>query len=636
MDRSRRAWLLIPVTLLGLAAWALTTFVPPARAQTLEEKVKSFELPNGMKFLVVERREAPVALCAIVFNVGSSNEGANTTGISHLIEHMMFKGTEMMGTKDYKKEIPYLKETDDLGEKTIRLRQEIGEWRFARFRGLTRSVISSFSDDEKTRVGADKNKQTLLVVEKIRAMAPLPDSLTSVPNLIQDANKNYLDLFLQHELAWGEISRLLDEQRRYIKKDELWETYMNNGSRFLNAFTSNDATVYFSYIPSNRLELFMDMESDRMEYPVFREFWSERDVVMEERRLGENDPDQQLEESFLAVAFTASPYRWPVVGWMSDLQGISRADIEKYHKTYYAPNNALLMIAGDVDTERLKSLAGKYFGPILRQTPPPTVKTREPEQKGERRIVIEHTANPKLLIGWHRPVYPDPDDAALSVLESILGQGRTSRLYKTVFEEKELTASEPNVSDAPGSRFDNILQIEAAPRNPHTLDEVEKAILDQVELLKKEPVSDRELTRIKNQIDAQNIRNVASNIGIAFQVAFGQIYYGDYHAMFRQQERIKQVTAEDVMRVANKYLTPANRTVAYRVQIEDKTKEPGAKEEEEIDQQAIMQYVQTLPKEEQMELIKKFQQFRSEEEAKPFIQELWKRVQAARSKKEGK
>jgi predicted Zn-dependent peptidase len=602
-----------------------------AVAQTLEEKVQGFDLPNGMKFLVVERHEAPVAICAVVFDVGSANEGPNITGISHLIEHMMFKGTEMMGTSDYRKEIPYLRQTDELGDKTIALRREIGEWRFEKFRAFSRQIIAEFSEVEKSRVGADKSEQNLLLAEKIRGLAKLPDSLATVPYLLEDQGKKYLDLFLEHELAWGRIAKLLDEERKYIKKNELWETYMNNGTRFLNAFTSNDATCYFSYIPSNRIELFMDMESDRMASPVFREFWTERDVIMEERRLGENDPDEQLGESFYAVAFMASPYKWPVVGWMSDLQSIDRRAIEDYHRLHYAPNNAVAIVVGDVTLDSVRKLAERYFGPIPAQPKPPSVLTREPEQKGERRVVVEHTANPELMIGFHKPVYPDPDDAAISVLESILGEGRTSRLYKSVFEAQELTAEAPRVYDGPGDRYDNLVVIEAAPRNPRTPAEVEKAILDEVERLKTEPVTERELQRVKNQMDASNIRQLGSNIGIAFQVGFGQIFYGDYHAMFRRIDRIKKVSAEDVRRVANKYLTTRNRTVAYRVQVGEKAKEAGG--DDQVDRQALMQYIQGLPEEEQLVIVKKMQQLPSDEDRKAYARELWERAKAAQGGK---
>jgi len=626
MHRGTRTSFLFAVVLAALSLLVLAQ--AQVAAQTLEEKVKDFDLKNGMKWLVVERHEAPVAFCAVAFNVGAANEWPNVTGISHMLEHMRFKGTEMMGTKNFKKEAPYFEQTDALGDKTIALRKEMGEWRFTRFQAFGRQVIESFAKEEKERIGADKNEQNKLLAAKIRGMAKLPDSIGAVPYLVEDGGVNYLDKYLEYELAWGEIAKLLDEQREFMIKDELWGQFMNNGSRFLNAFTSNDMTVYLEYLPANRLELFMDLESDRMESPIFREFWSERDVIMEERRLGENDPDEVLGESFYSVAFTASPYKWPVVGWMSDLQTIDRKELQKYSDMYYGPNNAIGVVVGDVTVEQVKKLAEKYFGSIPAKPEPQRLETREPVQRGERRVIVEHTANPKLMIGFHKPIYPNPDAAPLAVLESILGGGRTSRLYKTVFEEKQLTAEEPRVYDGPGERYDNLMVIEALPRSPHTLEEVEQAVLEQIELIKKEPVTERELQRVMNQLDADLIRSLGSNLGIAFQIALGQLYYGDFHANFRSFDRIKKVTAADVQRVANEYLNASNRTVAYRVQTEAKA---GA--EEQIDEKALMQWVQSLPQEEKMAIFQKFQTLRTQAEQEAYGKELWERAKAAQVKK---
>ncbi len=613
----------------AVAVAAAVIAAGPLAAQTLEEKIKEFELRNGMTWVVVERSAAPVVFCAIAYDAGAANEWPNITGISHMLEHMMFKGTEMMGTKNYKKELPYLRETDELGGRTIRLRKEMGEWRFERFSELAKQVLNAFTEEEKTAIGANKPEQQKLLVAKIRAMKPLPDSVASVPYLVEDGGVDYLEKYLEYETAWGDISRLLDEQRQYLVKDELWGQFMNNGSRFLNAFTSNDFTVYIEYLPANRLELFMNLESDRMESPVFREFWSERDVIMEERRLGENDPDNELGEAFYAAAFTAHPYRWPVVGWMSDLRTIDREELIRYHDLYYTPNNAIAIVVGDVTVGEVKKLAEKYFGSIPRGAEPPRVETIEPEQKGERRIVLEHTANPKLMIGYHKPIYPDPDAAAFDVIENVLANGRTSRFYQTVFEKQQLLAEEPNVYDGPGSRYDNLMVIEALPRNPHTLEEVEAALLAEIERLKSEPVTARELERVKNQIDAALIRQLGSNLGIAFTAGFGRLFYGDYRANFRILERAKQVTAEDVMRVAREYLTAKNRTVAYRVQVEQRE---GAGGEEQIDEKALMQYIQTLPQEEQVAIFQKFQSLKTDAERKELGKELWERAKAATKK----
>ncbi len=613
---------------LGLLAVLL---LQPAGAETLKDKVNEIELENGMKFLVVERHEAPVAFCAIVFNVGSANEWPNVTGISHLLEHMMFKGTKMIGTKDYKKEIPYIEETDELGERTISLRKEIGEWRFEIFKDFSRGVLNEFTDEEKEEVGVDKYKQNMLLVEKIRAMDELPDELVTKKYLLEDDGKNYLEMYLEYETAWAEISRLLEEQRtKYIINNELWETYMNNGSNFLNAGTSYDFTVYFVYLPANRLELWMDLESDRMDSAVFREFWSERDVVMEERRLSENDPDDVLSEAFYSVAFTACPYKWPVLGWMSDLLTIDRRELAEYHRTHYAPNNATAVVVGDIDAENVRKMAEKYFEPIPAQPPPPPLETREPEQQGERRLVIEHEANPKLMLGYHKPVYPDPEAVTFDVLSQVLAGGRTSRLYKSLFEEKQLTSSPPDVYAGPGNRYDNLLIFEVEPMHPHTLEEVEDAVYEEIELLKSEPVAERELQRIKNQLDARNIRQLGSNIGIAFQLLIGEIFLGDYTAVFKQNEMVKDVTAADLQAVANKYLIDKNRTVAYRVQIEQEEGEEGDESAEEaIDEAVLRAYVMSLPEEERMEVMKRFQSMRSQAEAMEYAKELWARAKEA-------
>jgi predicted Zn-dependent peptidase len=400
----------------------------------------------------------------------------------------------------------------------------------------------------------------------------------------------------------------------------------------LNAGTAEDFTVYFVYLPANRLELWMDLESDRMDTPIFREFWIERDVVMEERRLADNDPDDVLDEAFNSVAFTACPYKWPVLGWMSDLLTIDRHELAAYHQRFYAPNNATACVVGDVDLEAVRKMAKKYFGPIDAQDPPAPIETREPEQKGERRVVVEHDANPRLKIGWHKPMYPDPDAVVFDVITSVLSDGRTSRLYTSIYEDQQLTASPPRAYTGPGNRYDNLMVVMADPRHPHTLEEVEQALYAEIDRLKTEPVADRELQRIKNQIDANQIRQLGSNLGIAFTIMMGQLYMGDYRAMFRYYDMIKEVTPEDVMRVADKYLTEKNRTVAWRVQVvpEEKGDQEGPSDEDMMKYRALlMQYIQSLPQEEQMQIFQKFQSLRSEQEQRTYGMELIQRAREA-------
>jgi predicted Zn-dependent peptidase len=542
---------------------------------------------------------------------------------------MMFKGTRMLGTENYEEEIPYIQKTDSLGELTIELRKEIGEWRFEIFEDFGRDIVENFTIEETNSVGNEKYKQSSLVVEKIRSMDAMPDSLAETRYLLEEDGVDYLEKYLHYKTAWSEVRRLIAEQReKYIVNNELWELYQNNGANFLNAGTSYDFTVYFVYLPSNRLKLWMVAESDRMDSPVFREFWVERDVVMEERRLGENDPDAVLGESFYAAAFKACPYQWPVVGWMSDLRTIDRTEVADYHRIYYAPNNATAVLVGDVNLAEAKEMAEKYFAPIPAQPEPPDVETREPEQQGERRITVEHSANPKLMIGYHKPTYPDPEDLAFNVMISILGDGKTSRLYKSIYEEQELTASPPDVYAGPSNRYDNLLVIAAEPRHPHTLEEVEEAIYKELEKLKEEPVSEREIQRVKNQLEANYVRQLGSNLGLAFTTMMGELYYGDYMEIIRMQEKIKRVTPEDIMEAAERYLIQKNRVVAHRIQVKEEAEEGGKSEQELMArrQQQLMQYIQSLPEQERNEIIRKFRSMHSQEEMMEFGRELYERA----------
>ncbi len=303
---------------------------------------------------------------------------------------------------------------------------------------------------------------------------------------------------------------MMAEHRELIISNELWETYMNNGSRMLNAGTSNDGTFYFSYLPANRLELFMLIESDRMANPVFREFYTERDVVMEELRMGLNDPEGVLYDSFMSTAYTASQYGVPVVGWASDVSMITREDLQNYFDANYAPNNAVGFFAGDVDLEVVKVLAEKYFGTIPRGQDLPALTTKEPEQQGERRVVVKQDAKPSLMIGYHVPANPHPDSYALGALQSILSGGRTSRFYKGIYEEQGLTRDAPSAWIGPGDRLDPLFAISAEPKDPHTLEEVEAAIMQELERVKTEPVGN---ARARARVESGTRRHSSARWG---------------------------------------------------------------------------------------------------------------------------
>ena len=267
--------------------------VSAATAGTLEDKVTEFELDNGMKFIVIERHEAPVAFCAIGFKVGAIYERPGITGISHLLEHMLFKGTETLGTKDYEAEKKFLDREDELAEQIRELMLEIEPWRLEYFDEYVNELTSSFSEEDRETMGSDRALELELLVEQMEEVGPA-DDMRSLYGLLEEGETDYFDLYLTLKRTEMGLYDTQAEHRELIISNELWETYVNNGSQMLNAGTSNDGTFYFAYLPANRLELFMLMESDRMANPVFREFYTERDVVMEEMRMSLNDPEDVL------------------------------------------------------------------------------------------------------------------------------------------------------------------------------------------------------------------------------------------------------------------------------------------------------------------------------------------------------
>jgi predicted Zn-dependent peptidase len=299
---------------------------------------------------------------------------------------------------------------------------------------------------------------------------------------------------------------------------------------------------------------------------VLREFYKERGVVMEERRLRTDDsPTGLLYETFTSTAFQAHPYGVPTIGWASDIQSLTPAAAEEFFKTYYGPNNATVAIVGDINPKEVVTLLEQTFGKIPAAPSPPPIVTREPPQRGERRVEVEFDAEPALAIGYHKPALGHPDDFVFDVIDSVLTEGTTSRLYKKLVKETRLAVSVMSDTNYPGVRAPNLFVIAATPRAPHTTAEVETAILEEVERLKTEPVSANELEKVIHHLDADLVRSLRSNSGLASQLSFYQTVAGTWRYVVQARDRIAAVTADDVQRVAGQYLTRANRTVAVLV-----------------------------------------------------------------------
>ncbi len=411
--------------------------------------VHEYQLENGMKVFVKEDHRAPVVASMVWYKVGSSYENNGTTGVSHVLEHMMFKGT-------------------------------------------------------------DKH-------------------------------------------APGEFSRIIAE---------------NGGKE--NAFTSSDYTAYFQRLHKDKLAISLEMEADRMRgmKVLDEEFAKEVQVVMEERRMRtEDNPESLTYEAFNASAYTTNPYRRPVIGWMNDLENMTAQDIRDWYLVWYAPNNASLVVAGDVDPEQVYQLAKKYFAPLkpIKHIAPPKPQ-KEPEQKGQRRITIKAPAElPYLLMGYKAPSVTGAKEEwepyALDVLSSVLDGGNSARFAKNLVRGQQVAAS-AGAGYSPFSRLDTLFLFDGNPAQGHTIAELEQAIYEQIELIKNEPISVDELARIKAQVIAADVYQLDSVFYQAMKIGRLETVGLDWRLSDQYAGRIQQVTAEQVQKVAKKYLIDDSLTVA--------------------------------------------------------------------------
>jgi predicted Zn-dependent peptidase len=396
------------------------------------------------------------------------------------------------------------------------------------------------------------------------AEKPLLDRVEAVAQqlLLEKAKRDKGDPALVARLE-KELADLEKEAGKYVVKEEFAQLYNRNGGANYNAYTSKDGTTYLISLPSNKLELWAAIEADRMLNPVLREFYTERAVVMEERRRSyEAQPEGKLWETFLASSYNAHPMGQPVIGWMSDIANLTRTKAEGFLHRYYAPNNAIIAIVGDIDPDRTIALVERYFGQIPPGTPVPPVAVEEPQQQGEKRIEVVGDAGSELMIGFHKPTLPHPDDLVFDVINMILSDGRTSRLYKKLLVEQQLV-SDIGAFMAPGHRYPNLFIVSATPQAPHTTAEVEAAIYGELERLKTEPVSQRELEQILNKLEYEEARQMTSIGGLARNLTEFEAIAGTWRYLIEHRQQVAKVTPADIQRVAKKYLIRENRIVGF-------------------------------------------------------------------------
>lgn len=359
------------------------------------------------------------------------------------------------------------------------------------------------------------------------------------------------------------FEKAVEEANRYVIENRFGEIVEREGGVGLNASTSMDSTQYFYSFPVNRLELWAYLESQRFRHPVFREFYKERDVVHEERRLRtDSSPIGRMVEQFLATAYVAHPYQRSGVGWPSELDHLTATEAEKFYRKYYVPSNTVIALVGDLKPAQVFPIVEKYFGSLPSGSKPEPLTTVEPQQFAERSVVLREASQPFYLEGYHRPDIHDPDDVVYDVISDLLSQGRTSRLYRSLVRDKKIAAAAAGFSGFPGNKYPSLFAFFAIPVPPHTPQELAQGIHEEIDRLKTQDVTDEELAMVKTRAKANLIRGLADNQGLAAQLAEFQTNYGDWRELFRNVDRLEKVTKADVRRVANKVFVESNRTVA--------------------------------------------------------------------------
>ena len=482
---------------IGFILLILATYAAAQDVASFEKRITVKKLDNGLTVIICRRTEAPVFSFFTHVDAGSVQDPLNETGLAHMFEHMAFKGTDKIGTKDYAKEKVALEKVEQ--------------------------TYTAYNAERLKRFGRDEQK-------------------------LQQLKK-----------AWEDA---IQDAQQYVVPNQFGEIVESNGGEGMNAFTDDDETGYHYSMPANRLELWAYLESSRFLNPVMREFYKERNVVMEERRMSvDSNPIGRLLEQFTTAAFSANEYHRPTIGWMSDLNTFSATDAERFFHHYYVPSNMVVAVVGDLDPAQAMPIIEKYFGRLPAVPKPEEYTTVEPPQQSVRQVVLHDPSQPVYLEGYHRPDYRDPDDAVYDAIADVMSNGRTSRLYRALVRDKKIASFSGGFSGLPGNKYPHLFAFFGFPLPGHTPQEIQDAIHVEIERLKTQDISDEELAMLKTRAKATLIRGLADNQGLALQLGTIVARYGDWRELFREVDRIEKVSKADIRRVANKTFVPTNRTV---------------------------------------------------------------------------
>jgi predicted Zn-dependent peptidase len=483
---------------LGLSVLSSTVALRSQDLKSFEQRITTKVLPNGLTIIICERHEAPVFSYDTFIDAGDVDDPSGDSGLAHMFEHLAFKGTSEIGTKNYAAEKVALEKVE--------------------------AANNAYEAEYLKPVGRDDAKLAELKKAFLAAQA---------------------------------------DAEQYVVPNQFTQVAEQNGAHDLNAETGLDDTQYFWSMPENRLELWAWMESDRLADTVPREFYKERDVVMEERRMRvDSDPIGRLIEQFTATAYVAQNYGRSSIGWPSEVAQINATEAMAFHRKYYVGGNVVVAVVGDVDAKTAMPILEKYFSRVPGGPKPEDMTTVEPRQFAEKSVVIREQTQPFYIEGYHRPSYHDPDDAVYDAISDIMSNGRVSRLYRSLVEQQQIAAEAEGFSPFPGEKYPSLFAFYAVPLPGHTPAEMRDAIHKEIEKLKTADVTDAELQMYKTRTRADLLRGLADNQGLANSLAEYQTRYGDWRELFLQLDRVDKVTKADIRRVANQVFVPSNRTSA--------------------------------------------------------------------------
>ncbi|MDI6851204.1 MAG: pitrilysin family protein [bacterium] len=456
---------------------------------TSGKRITLFTLENGLRVVFIQDRTLPVFLGFIQFNTGSADEAPGLTGVSHLLEHMLFKGTKKLGTTNYKQEEKLNRKLDELYEQ-----------------------LENAKDDS--------TKETLT----------------------------------------SKIDSIKQELKKYVISEEIWRIYLSHGGAIMNASTSNVSTQYYVFLPSNKKELWCKIESDRFKNLVLREFYSERDVVNEERRMGENNPYNKIWDALMTTVYHASPLRWPVVGWEDDIMNVKPYQVMWYYKTHYTPDNCVIVLIGDVDPENDIKLIRKYFGDWTGKKLRISRYTKEPKQNGTRRTQVISHGKPTMAIGFQGPYYPEKDYYALSIFSFIFGESDASIMKKSL-EEKGIASNTFSFTTSWDGKGPSLFGIYLYPAPGIPMDSLEKRVFELVDSIKNAGIEEELLQKAKNNFKMFYVNRQRDPLRFAFTVSRGVRLFNDPEFYRKEIEIIESIQPEDVINAVRKYLRKSNASI---------------------------------------------------------------------------